>query len=432
MLKDWSHVVVIYNSIENNSLKLDNNYLFSKILVFFFVFTIVFAPSIGGYDTRYFYIFLWFFIALIKNKGNPIRIYKLDLIFLSGPIFIGGYALLIIAFTNSYDYFEVLRSFRAAIMYFIIYFFIYSWNISGRIFIKVIENILLIHAITILIAIVFPEFEAIIQFISSFEKVNLPLRSTGLVSSYEGAGFLCLTGIILNSFNVYYKNKKLLNYKSFIFIISVLFTSRTSITVLCILILIMFVYAVISGKVKSSLNVLKYVAPLAVISLSFLILTTNIGSEYRNEIYKYLPKLYYFFEYFDDSYTDYGKHTRAVERHIEIGDDINTINLVFGSGTRIESKDPGYIKIIYSTGIIGVIISLYIYLKSIINLRFLTKSYNYKGDLYSVLYSWVIFITLIYELKIPFIFSSVFFELTCILYLSILNEVRLRREVFIH
>ncbi|MFH5835238.1 hypothetical protein ACHAL6_04060 [Proteiniclasticum sp. C24MP] len=396
-----------------------------NFFVILFVFTIVFTPSIGGYDTRYAYIILWFVFAFLRRNNQIVGITKFDILFFIGTIIIGIYALSISALNASNDYFEVFRSFRAATTYLVIGLFIYRWEIRTHEILRILETILFIHAISIIIGVIYPDFEQIIAFISGFEKTNLNLRSTGFSPSYEGAGFLCIVGIILNIPNVIIKKSKFFNNKSLIYIIAVIFTSRTSILVLTMLIGVVFMYALKKGMLKSSINILKYIFPLLILAVSFFIMTTNFGSNYRTEVYKYMPKLANTIERFDSSYTDYGIHTSVVQRHISIDENIKPIKLIFGSGYRIANKDPGYIKSIYSIGFIGMFAGVFMYLKSTKNLYKIWKKYKLKDNMYPVIYFWITILILLFEIKMTFIMSSIYFELLSLLYLGAINDMKL-------
>lgn len=368
------------------------------------------------------------FLALLKRNRSAIRISKYEALFFMGAIWIGIYSLTIVLINNSSDYFETLRFLRATTTYCAIGMFIYRWNVGAVETRKMLEKILFIHAICIIAGVVYPEFKQMTQFISGFEKAFSSIRSTGLTSSYEGAGFLCIVGLLLNIPHIMLRKKKMMNYRSFIYVVAIMFTSRTSITVLALVIIIIFLYSIKLGGIKGILNIIKYVFPILCISALFIIITTNFGSSLRDSVYNKYPMLRNTYEIVNSSYTDYGVHTSVIERNISIDENLGLLNLTFGSGYRVADKDPGYIKTLYSIGFIGILMQITIYITSIKNLAKVSKNCEQQVRSIATIYMCIVLCMFILEFKMVFVFSSTYFELLSLIYLSILNTIRYNKN----
>lgn len=160
----------------------------------------------------------------------------------------------------------------------------YKSRLDNNEFIKLILFLLFIHSISILISIILPSSREIFEHFSGYDKKFLRWRASGLVSGFDFAGILTNIGLILTVYLRNLNKKSLFGISGLIFILATLFTSRTSMIVLLIELLLIFIYLIGNKQYKKSLVILIPMILLVSVSLFFLILTTDIGAQYREYI----------------------------------------------------------------------------------------------------------------------------------------------------
>lgn len=392
-----------------------------NLLLFIFIFSIMFSFKIDGFNMRYFVIIFWLFYTIPR-----IRKIKLNTTLLIFPIslyIIIMYSLLLVGLLDTQNSFEVLRSSRAILTYFIILFFFSTHNYSLTQVMNVVLAVLITHALSILIGIVFPPFKNIILPISQYSIEFMRIRSSGLLSGYDDAGFLCNIGLLLVLIKNTFLKTKLVDRNALIFISSVIFTSRVNIVVMGLVLSIVFVVNLLKMNIKGLLNISKYLIVIGLFSLVVLSLSTNFGYELRYTLLNYFPDLSRVMSLMEGSYTDYGIHSGVISRHLSLSE-LSLNQIIFGAGLRKTNSDVGYIKTIFSIGIIGIIIQVMTYLRAIISVNNERKSgrNNDVLSIVSIVYVIAIILMFLMELKISIISSSTTFEMLSVLYISIIRN----------
>lgn len=293
---------------------------------------------------------------------------------------------------------------------FIIYSLLSVSNLSSySIFISV-RNVLFLHAISVIIQVIDPSTVDFFLKINGYNKKLLALRSTGLVSGYDFAGFYTLFGMNCQIIVQKFKHKSIFSVITVLFLISTILTSRFNIFMLAIN---LFLWLIVSIKYKNQADALQISIALGIITMIGLVLvvfSTSFGLPFRNYLQKMFPSVYT--EYFYKSYADYSLY--SLNDHFRLPS--SAFGLLFGTGRRQISADPGYINTISRIGLIGMFIEIKYYLtllKIAINEKRVEKKYEKFFLVFFCLYLFVM------QSKLIFFFSNGVFELGLILLLSL-------------
>jgi hypothetical protein len=314
--------------------------------------------------------------------------------------------------------FDILRSARAICTYFIIVLFFSTNNFSIINIKKVLSLVLLLHAISIILGVIYPPVKNIILPISQYTKEFMPIRSSGFLSGYDDAGFLCNIGLILILSERSLLKKKLINIYALIYLIAASLTSRTNIAVAALILGIVYLINIKNKNFKGVRNISKYLIILVIFAGLVWVITTSFGAGLRDLLFSKFPVLNNFYILLTSSYSDYGIYTSVITKHVSIKD-MNIIGMFFGIGENKTSSDIGYIKTIYSIGIIGIALQLVIFCIAITNILKLVKNNNeFSIKIMSYTFVATIFIMFIMEFKNSFIFSSTTFEMISLMYIS--------------
>ncbi|MCK1199533.1 hypothetical protein MXZ33_01585 [Streptococcus uberis] len=297
----------------------------------------------------------------------------------------------------------------------------YKSRLDNNEFIKLILFLLFIHSISILISIILPSSREIFEQISGYDKKFLRWRASGLVSGFDFAGILTNIGLILTVYLRNLNKKSLFGISGLIFILATLFTSRTNMIVLLIELLLIFIYLIGNKQYKKSLVILIPMILLVSVSLFFLILTTDIGAQYREYI---LSKSNFARKFYKVIFLTYSNsaYSKAIIDHFYIEP---SVNIWFGSGYKPIFRDPGYTNTIYRIGIFGTILEIYFYFSMLfesLKIYILFKKINSVINTYASQLIIIILITIFMQSKLIFFFSSTIFEITLILYFLLLRE----------
>ncbi len=385
----------------------------------------IFPFTYNGIEFRYFILGFWTIYSLLKSRKiklmNSLIPIPITLVVLA------IYSMTILLLNNSSDYFVVLRLIRALVSYFVIVFFVSSNKYSISEIIDTIEMTLFIHAVIVIISVLLPSFKPMLNMINGYTKREITFRSTGLMNGYDGSGFVCVVGFIIHYMMNKYENKKnSFTIKSLIYLIATVFTSRFNI--LCMAGLILLI-SFIENKNKSSGALGRFFlfffrAMFVVITVLFWVLTTNINTGIREALFSRFSSLGNVYDTLINSYTDYGKYTYVIENQTSLKG-ITFFDALFGKGIRPGYSDVGYIKTLYSVGIISIIVEFAIYFYTIKEYKAAVDSY-YKYLMYLL----IVILMMVMELKLSFVFSTTIFEIVTIIYVAeiILSKERLSTQ----
>lgn len=389
--------------------------------LFLFAFTMIFSFNIHGTDLKILIYAFWIIKIGIKKINNvnrkiKINLYEFKLIVL---IMIIIFYVMFITLINQHNEISVsLRYFRAILSFIVIILFFQDKKYEPKVVINTIEMILLIHSISIIIGVIFPNFKDYIVFISNYEKKFLEARSTGLVSGYDFAGLLCNLGLILNFLVNIINKKKIITIKTIIFIMAAAFTSRYSMVVTILILVTVFIYEIFKLNIREIIRIGKYVIPLCLLIFLFLILTTELNVDLRRTLFDQIPIMKKLYNEIIYSYADYSGRS-TVTNHYYIDPNIN---LIFGEGYIPKNVDPGYIRNLYFMGIIGILLQGLFYFIIFLYANKMRKiNSNKEIKIIALFIMFMIIALFVMEFKLTFIFSSITFELMIILLVYLLS-----------
>lgn len=385
-----------------------------NVLLILFIFSMMFSFEINGYKMRYFVLLYWLLYCL--HRIHNISVKKEICIIPIGISVLMVYAAIVMLVNGNNNLFELLRLSRAFLTYLIIYLFIESGNYSKLEILCSIKVVILIHAIVVILGVLIPETKEFVLPVSQYQSRFLRYRSTGLVSGYDLAGYLCNIGLIIDYFLKKEKSESGLSLTMLLFVVATTFTSRFN--MLCMAVMVFFVLLL---ELKSNSTISKVIAIFfGIIGISvvliFWTLTTNVSPALRVEIIKDFPFLDKIYNAVMGSYTDYGIHVNVIKRHLSPMP-ISMLGRIFGIGLRPSNSDIGYIKSMFSIGMIGILTEIIIYG---ITCKYIINNQN-KKNMYVIIYLIAVFFMFVMESKISFVFASTTFEMLSLMYLSILG-----------
>ena len=285
------------------------------IFTFIILLITIFDLFIFGLDMKLFVLPL---ITLLFFLFGTFK-FKINLYFLIIPMyltFILLYSFLLYFILNTNNLFEILRTFRSLFSFFV-YFFLFSFNRKQKYLVfNTFKFLILLHSISILIGIIYPEFENMIYFINNYSKEQLLLRSTGFSSGYDDAGFIINLLIAFNLIDSSIHKVKFITFSNIVLIISVLFTSRFNMIILLLIFSIKFLVDFIYYKKRNFL--LSLFPFLLIFLLLFLMsITIDFPKGFRDFTFLTFPILEETFSDFFGSYSDYGIYNYIIGQHIE-------------------------------------------------------------------------------------------------------------------
>ncbi|MBR4341489.1 MAG: hypothetical protein IKP88_02060 [Lachnospiraceae bacterium] len=391
------------------------------ILLFLLFFTEMFSFKIGNFNTRYAVIFFWLAIGLVRSR--KLSLCKGSMTFAVGIVSLLAYSVLIIIAMRSGESFIPLRYGRALITCFTIYLWISTSNLSMDRLFDIVELILTLHAVCILLEIIYPPVKDIVQPISQYNKEFMRLRAPGFLSGYDDAGLLLVIGLVIN----YYRNKarerSAFSVRTFIYAAAVIFASRISMLILFLMLVYIIIIENRNGTWKSKLLIAFTLILGGGVAVLFWILTTDINIALREDLFVRFPILKSVYDGLMTSYTDYGTYRWQTFTRHWYPEEISAIQYIIGKGVWPERSDIGYIKNIYATGIISVLGILTTYSASFIRISKTLKEVlldDIAIKYYTRMYGFVVLLMIAMEMKISILFSSTSFELLVILFFTLL------------
>lgn len=380
---------------DDSKVKINNFELFS------FVFSMIFIGDIKGIDGRPVIYLFWIIFSLIKRTNKNFYLLRKQIIMFVWLLALFCYTLIVLIFSDSASVFFQLRIARSILSFLTIVFFFQSSNVTLYKLINALLCSVLVHSISILGSVISPGIRTIVDSISGYHKKYLGYRSSGLFTGYDFAGyFINICIFIFSLYRIKVKNiKKLELILIFVLSFSVFLTSRFNIAVL---IFNIFVLSLISMKTKNKTFIRFYGIQL-VISLVggviFSIISMNIAPTAKYFLTSNFTILNKFGNSITDSYANYNIAS-TISQQFQFS---RGAQIIWGTN-HPAGTDPGYINNLYYVGILGLLLIVGFYLGLII-----ISNKDDKLSYWMVVY--IVLITLIYEMKLSFLFSSSAFEL---------------------
>lgn len=398
----------------------------SNIELFLFVFTIVLTPQYVPVDIRPFVYMFWFLVGILRG-GHTVKITKYVYWSLAFLLILALYTAFISLINQSQNVFFFLRYFRSSIALIVIWIYLSNVRITEKQIINISLMILLLHSLIILIEIIYPEFKSVMIPFSGESRIFYEYRANGLVNSYDFAGVYCNLGLLISACKYIQTQKKIYLLLSLIFVISVPFTSRLNLLLCSLVMLFILLYSISKKRKVFSFLLITIFTILLTLGLSLWSMTTDALPDLRFYIFKNFENANYVYETLRQTYPDNNLQNDISYQYNLIKD----ISLVYGSGMDPQ-LDPGFIQILYASGIISLIAILFYYFLSLKYIRFLFKkklnSVIKQSSLLYITLTFLLLINVIGNFKLLFFFSTSIFELTTILLLIFEKKVMIDNE----
>jgi hypothetical protein len=321
-----------------------------------------------------------------------------------------GYSFAVLLISDSPSYFESFRLFRALVSSLLLYFLFDVGRFDFYKVVNILIVIIAIHAITIVLQLLFPSLQIIIANIGDFQKTIIRTRASGLLSSYDAAGAILIIGIILSNAMYILKSRPIYRFLILFFLVSGFGTGRTFMVVGS-----MFgVVAAWQYFVKTGLTTTKIGLAAVFAVVGYFVLTYALPLLINTFLFAFYG------EASSSSAASTG-HDGYYVGSLSILSNMaytspNIGEIIFGTGDRLLASDIGYYKIIYTFGVLGLlfyiayIASTYLYIKSKIT------SFEKRFIVLPILLLFII-----YNIKMQVFLSRGFHEFYLIIILSLVN-----------
>jgi hypothetical protein len=343
-------------------------------------------------------ILLAIYVALTMRQYKKATKFEIVVIALSSLIFVWSFATSIA--NNTISPYVIGRFGRIVLNTVLISFIIKNAHFSFRSFITAIGMTLIINVLAVYIQWLYPASKDYFLNIAEFTKeIRGNLRSFGLYASFDSCGLNIITGMAFWGILFYYYRTKISIIFLLLTFISALFVSRTTMIVAGIFLCVICLFILKSSK--------KYSVLLALLSIS-------VGIYFYQQAILFLDLNSYYYVGYDAerSYTKYSLNA-LTGRMVFFPQDV--FNLLFGEGIEPDGSDIGYIKLIFMTGLFGLLIIMFLYLYIIF---FLNKKIKNNSEHRIIFwFSTALFIgMLIFNFKLLLLYGRGFhdiFILTC-------------------
>ena len=387
--------------------------LINVIFVYFYVFFSFFGDKIGGILPLPLLVNCILILLLIKNK---IRVSQILSLSFKIWIILLIYSLIISIINFNIDINYYLRIVRAMISFVGITMLYDSKIVNYKQIIKIIINVLLIHAIvTIISSTLYTDLQILLSSFTGYSRHVLKWRSTGLTTGNDMAGVLSCIGIMLCL-----REEKFPVLKFFIFATSVLFTSRFSIILFALYLFLYLVFMKGQNKTKDLMCISLLLFSLLV-GIILLGITTDIGSNLAMMLGNKVPRIRQFLYTFSNAYAN-TQLNNVLGSHLNIGDDVAEI--IFGKAI-YSGADPGYTLFVYACGLIGTFITIMWHLKFLNCIYFKRKDSFRAYSMFTCMCFLVILLGL--NFKNCYFFTSTFFELFILI--AMFDNIRMNIDI---
>lgn len=383
--------------IQNNR----NSIRLNIVELFLFIFTMIFIGEIKGVDIRIGVDLFWLLYSLIKRVRSVVFFTKEQILELFFLLAILVYVGAVFIFSDEISTFYFLKIFRCLVSSIVIFTFFNNTDVDLIRASKAYIIATSVHVFAVLGSFLSPQLREYVYLFSGYSKKYLPFRSSGLFSGYDYAGFFINIAIfILGIFIIKKISTHVFSYFLLIlFMISVLMTSRFNSVILILIIFLLLGISLKSSNQFSKIFLSTLTIFISIIGGIFMIISMNILPMIRYIIVNRFPSLDYLSTTIINSYANYNvSDTISSQYTLPKG-----MAMVFGENLRAP-VDPGYINSIYYIGVIGLILILSFYTYLVI------LSVSRTNAQFSTIVIFMYIITVVFEMKLSFLFSSGAFE----------------------
>jgi len=338
-----------------------------SLALFLFVIATLFGPKLGFVDLSFFLgATIAFFLAFIENteKKTEKDLFINAILFLPYLIYILGVQIYV-GVDSPELILRTLRAFSILIIFLLCAKVIVK---HGRLIMPMVMLSVTAHALFIIAASFNIELNQFLGAIFGNDRIR-PLRSSGLVSGFDVAGFFCIAGLLAVVTNAYEPKSEIAKYfLSLLFLTACYFSSRVSMVLAALLFVILIARSLFIKNVRLSQKIIAFIvlAPIAGFMLQEILIIFEVA--FTLGIITI------------DNYTSQRVVERFATATIEDGGLISMyflpasyLQLFFGAGTDTLNSDVGYVKFLFWHGIFGFFLMIciigHLLFKSIKNLR---------------------------------------------------------------
>lgn len=400
-------------SMYNNEIVVNHhtkNKLFS-IFWFIFFLTVIFPPMFLKIDVRIFLSLFWLIVA--RKVAKPSKVFVII-------VFLAVYSSLVILINTLQgrivDFGIALRFIRACVMVLTISSMIKhltKYNQKGLL-LSSLCLLLTIHSSIIILEIIFPNIKNFMYIFSGESKIFYQFRANGFVNSYDFAGMYSNIGMVLAAF-LFSNKKKIFIIFFIICAIGAVFTSRTNL-VFCGMTLIYLRVILQKNKLLLAILINILIVSLGVIAIIMWAITTDLMEGARSFLFKKYDWMYSFYSIIRNTYSDNILSDVITSQFYITGESVIKF---FGTGND-PNRDPGYVQMLYSIGIIGSLISIVPLIIMFYQKFQFDRSKRYFNDPFrfiaSNLLGYVLLLEVFMNIKILVLFSTGAFEILIVIY----------------
>ena len=354
-----------------------------SLFLFLLIFTQLFSHRYGVIDVSLIISGLFFLLISFPNFNIKYDKNLLSLLYILLLIFL--YSLISFGLHERYDTFQIGRLARTLISLLILPTIIFYFKPSLKTFLNIVSLCIFFHCISILIQVLFEEqtipifaaYTGLSELNYIYGDLFIENRGFGLCRSFDKAGLFACIGIIVNLY-LYFSNKENRLLYLFLIIFSFiagLFTGRTfmvigTLTALLAIFMIFF-------NSKSNFDRILIIS--ASLFIFFFVIKENYQIVYASYIYFRTGEIISAINIRPSGIEGMGYYIGSLNVVMSFFKVPDTNFELFFGGQLIRSaySDAGIIKIIYSLGLIGLILHLIFYYRylriSLINTTSLQK-----------------------------------------------------------
>lgn len=396
-----------------------------SILWFLFLFTCIFPPMFLPIDIRFIIAITWILVArkiVVKSK------------LVSAIFYLAIYSILVLGINaatgRNVDSFFSLRYFRTILMAITISSMISITNSRRKYFdiIVTLSWLLTFHAGIIILQIIFPSIKDTMYIYCGTTRIFYRYRAGGFVNGFDFAGFYTNIGIILTI--LLYQNSREKRYLLFFIVclIATFFTSRLN---MFASILVLFYLRFKVGRNVPLLRLLLtvFLIIISIIGISFIAITTDLFVSLRLFLFKKYGWIEAFYSLIIRTYSD-NIVSQVIQEQFTSKDD--SVFQIIGTGSDIQ-RDPGYLQLLYSIGIIGTILAVIPYLMIFFqNIRYVLsrKDLGNSISISATVLGCIAIYQLVFNFKILFLYATGAFEMLYVLYV-VNKNIRAENRIFI-
>lgn len=317
------------------------------------VFLLIFGPKFGLFDVSAAGGLLGLALVLPSQSPRfPRKLHAVTLVMALVLVYSVGVYLLA-GFPDTYFLLRAARAFLATLL---IAITVNNARLRVSVMLDVVIDVLLLHAIAVLVQILIPEVKPVFAHLWGFDKtLSASVRGFGLTAGYDIAGFLCVAGMVLSLLSGSRRARPSKYFaRALVFCAAGFFTSRISmvvtvVTAACFGLRYLFVRRArrwrlvgIAALVGIGMAALYYVFPLVLSTISI----GDANASFDDLASRYTPL------YSQSSIRQLLGAAWIVPT--------STSSLLFGSGVNPPS-DIGYIKLLNMIGMTGLVLVIGLY-----------------------------------------------------------------------